>query len=106
MEKTTVGAVGEEWSLTPADRILLAGRVIVFYFSKLVWPQPLIFFYPRWTVSAAELWQWSYPIGVAVVLGLFWFLRNRLGRGPLACSLLFIGMLFPALGFFDVYPFQ
>jgi tetratricopeptide (TPR) repeat protein len=106
MEKTTVGAVGDEWSLTPADRIVLAGRVIVFYLSKLVWPQPLIFFYPRWTVSAAEIWQWVFPAGVAAVLGLLWFFRDRLGRGPLACSLLFIGMLFPALGFFDVYPFQ
>lgn len=106
MEKTTVGAVGEEWSLTPADRIVLAGRVIVFYLSKLVWPQPLIFFYPRWTVAAAAVWQWVFPIGVAAVLAVLWFLRGRLGRGPLAYALLFIGMLFPALGFFDVYPFQ
>jgi tetratricopeptide (TPR) repeat protein len=33
-------------------------------------------------------------------------LRARLGRGPLAAVLFFIGTLVPALGFFDVYPFR
>jgi tetratricopeptide (TPR) repeat protein len=35
-----------------------------------------------------------------------WAARDTLGRGPLAATLIFIGMLFPALGFFDVFPFQ
>ena len=33
-----------------------------------------------------------------------WKLRNR-SRGPLAAVLLFAGILFPALGFLNVYPF-
>ena len=33
-----------------------------------------------------------------------WLLRRRM-RGPLAAWLLFVGSLFPALGFFNVYPF-
>ena len=33
-------------------------------------------------------------------------MRKRLGRGPLAAVLIFAGVLMPALGFFDVYPFR
>ncbi|MGB6042701.1 MAG: tetratricopeptide repeat protein [Pirellulales bacterium] len=42
-------------------------------------------------------------IAVPIVLGL---LRHKLGRGPLAAALLFGGTLFPALGFFNVYPMR
>src|SRR5262249_8779770 len=41
----------------------------------------------------------------AVVVGL-WFARGRIGRGPLAAVLIFAGVLTPALGFFDVFPFR
>lgn len=106
LEKEQVGAIGAEWALGAADRIVLAGRVIVFYFTKLLWPTPLLFFYPRWEVSAASGWQWLFPLVVAAVVAALWAARDTLGRGPLAATLLFIGMLFPALGFFDVFPFQ
>lgn len=106
LEKEHVGAIGAEWALGALDRIVLAGRVIVFYFTKLLWPTPLLFFYPRWEVSAASAWQWLFPAAVGGVLATLWAARDRLGRGPLAAALMFIGMLFPALGFFDVFPFQ
>lgn len=106
LEKEHVGAIGAEWALGALDRIVLAGRVIVFYFTKLLWPTPLLFFYPRWEVSAASAWQWLFPAAVGGVLATLWAARDRLGRGPLAATLIFIGMLFPALGFFDVFPFQ
>ena len=35
-----------------------------------------------------------------------WFARGRIGKGPLAAVLFFTVTLFPALGFFDVYPFR
>ncbi len=31
---------------------------------------------------------------------------ERIGRGPLAAVLIFGGVLVPALGFFNVYPFR
>ena len=67
LEKNHVGASGEEWALAPIERILLAGRALWFYAGKLVWPHPLVFFYPRWQVSAAQPWQWLFPIGVLLV---------------------------------------
>jgi len=110
LEKNHVGASGTEWHLAPAERILVAGRAICFYFGKLIWPDPLVFFYPRWRLDEKNPLQWLFPIGVLVALAVLWQFQRRvggpMGRGPLAVMLLFCGLLFPALGFFDVYPFR
>lgn len=93
-----------EFSLNLLDRCLLAGRVICFYFTKLLWPTDLSFIYPKWTVSAGVWSQYFFPVGVLLVAGLLTYLaRSR--RGPLAAFLIFVGTLFPVLGFFDIYPF-
>jgi tetratricopeptide (TPR) repeat protein len=63
-----------------------------------------MFIYPRWEVSQLIWWQYLFPIGLLAVLAIVWLLRKR-SRGPIAGALLFVGMLFPALGFFNVYPF-
>jgi tetratricopeptide (TPR) repeat protein len=106
LEKHHVGAAEVDWGLSPLDRIVLAGRVICFYATKLAWPQPLAFFYDRWRIDAREAWQWLHPGAVLAATAAAWFARHTLGRGPLAAILLFCGCLFPALGFFDVYPFK
>jgi hypothetical protein len=43
MERNIVGAGGEEWALTPMQRILIAGRATCFYAGKLIWPVHLTF---------------------------------------------------------------
>lgn len=106
MERDVVGAVGEEWNFSRIDRLLIAGRAAWFYAMKLVWPHPLIFFYPRWTIDSTAWWQYLFPLTAAIVLVALWLLRGRIGRGPLAAVLIFGGVLVPALGFFDVYPFR
>ena len=103
VERNFIGAEGADFALSFLQRTLLAGRVVAFYAGKLVWPQPLIFIYPRWTVDVTVAWQYLFPLGVALVLALL-FLRKR--RGLLAAALLFVGSLFPSLGFFNVYPFR
>ncbi len=106
MERTHVGAVGPEWRLSLVERALVAGRAVWFYAGKLAWPDPLIFFYPRWTIDAGAAWQFLFPAAaIALVAGL-WLARRRIGRGPLAAVLVFVGVLAPALGFFDVFPFR
>jgi tetratricopeptide (TPR) repeat protein len=35
-----------------------------------------------------------------------WMTRRRIGRGPLTAVLFFAGTLFPALGFFNIYPMR
>ncbi|HMP82363.1 MAG TPA: tetratricopeptide repeat protein [Verrucomicrobiota bacterium] len=106
LETHHVGARGDEWALSFADRCLIAGRALWFYAGKLVWPVNLTFIYPRWNINAGEWWQWLFPIAALAVLGLLWGQRNRIGRGPLVAALFFCGTLFPALGFINVYPMR
>lgn len=105
LERNVIGASGARFDLGLMDRVLLAGRVIWFYFEKLIWPSDLMFFYPHWNVpEIGKQWFGYLAAAIAVTIAL-WFWRKR-GRGPLATWLLFGGGLFPALGFFNVYPFQ
>jgi tetratricopeptide (TPR) repeat protein len=104
VERAHIGAEGAAFDLTLIERGLVAGRAIWFYLATLVWPANLIFIYPRWDVSQAVWWQYLYPAGAIALVATLWLLRSR-SRAPLAAVLLFIGTLFPALGFFNVYPF-
>ncbi len=103
-EHTLLGAKGAAFNLTLIDRCLLAGRAIWFYLGKLVWPADLLFIYPRWHVSQAVWWQYLFSLAALVLVAVLWGLRRR-WRAPLAGLLFFVGTLFPALGFFNVYPF-
>jgi len=104
VERHFGGAEGAAYSLSGVERGLLAGRVIWFYLAKLFWPLNLSFIYPHWRVSAAVGWQYLFPLGVIALLAALWLVRKR-SRGPLAGVLFFVGTLFPALGFFNAYPF-
>jgi Tfp pilus assembly protein PilF len=97
---------GEEadFTLTLAQRFLLAGRAIWFYLSKLVWPANLYFTYPRWTLDSTQWWQWLYPIAALATTVTLWSIRLR-WRAPLAAWLFFCGTLFPGIGFANVYMF-
>jgi tetratricopeptide (TPR) repeat protein len=106
LERRHVGAMGPEWELSMIERFLVAGRALWFYAGKLVWPAKLTFTYPRWQINPSVWWQYVYPLGVLLVISVLWGLRSRVGRGPLVAVLFFCGTLFPALGFFDVYPFR
>jgi tetratricopeptide (TPR) repeat protein len=105
VERRFVGAQGAAYALDGWQRCLVAGRALWFYLGKLLWPANLVFVYPRWTVSAAEAWQFAFPSAALLVLASLWRGRRRF-RGALAASLFFAGSLFPALGFFDAYPFR
>jgi protein O-mannosyl-transferase len=103
VERKFIGAEGSEFHFSLIERFLIAGRDIWFYLAKLIWPVNLAFIYPRWNVSQTAWWQYLFPAAVLLLLGgLIWWRW----RGPLAGLLFFIGTLFPALGFFNVYPFR
>ncbi|HKE21245.1 MAG TPA: tetratricopeptide repeat protein [Bryobacteraceae bacterium] len=101
VESALIGARGAEFALTAVDRVLLAARALWFYLFKILVPIDLTFFYPRWTIDATVWWQWLFPTALVAA----WILLRRL-RGALAASLIFTGTLFPALGFFNIYPFR
>jgi tetratricopeptide (TPR) repeat protein len=103
VERKFIGAAGAEFHFSIIERFLIAGRAIGFYLGKLFWPVDLVFIYPRWNVSQSVGWQYLFPAAALLWLGvLVW----RRWRGPLAGLLFFVGTLFPALGFFNVYPFR
>jgi protein O-mannosyl-transferase len=106
MEKTYVGATGGEWNISFVARCLIAGRAPFFYIGKLCWPVPLAYYYPRWDIDPQVWWQYLFPAAAAAVIVALWLARRKLGRGPLAAALIFTVVLFPALGFFDIYPFR
>ncbi len=106
IEHQHIGAGRLDLGLSPVDRLLVAGRATWFYASKLAWPVDLCFIYPRWDIDSSESWQWVFPVAVLLVLAAVVWFRRRLGRGPAAAALLFVGTLTPALGFVDAYPMQ
>ena len=105
LERSLYGAKGNEFHLAMLERCLVAGRAVWFHLSKLFWPANLLFMYPRWQISQAVWSQYLYPAAVLLLLLGLWGLK-RWSRAPLAGLLLFIGTLFPTLGFFDVCTFR
>ena len=104
VERNFVGAQGTAFQLSILQRCLIAARDFWFYLFKLLWPVKLTFIYPRWQISGAIWWQYLFPLTLILLLALIWRLRKK-NRGPLAAVLVFLGLLFPALGFINVYPF-
>ncbi len=106
LEQTHVGATGVIFSWTFWERCWIAGHAVWFYLLKLVWPHPLIFFYPRWTIDIHQLSSWIAPVSALLLPIGLWLARNRIGRGPVVAALFFGGTLLPALGFVNIYPMR
>ena len=110
LERTHVGAFGPEWDYAPtaagefAYRSIVAGKAVWFYAHTIVWPANLAFIYPRWQIDPGHLPSYLFPAAALLVVVVLFVLRNRIGRGPLVCVLLFGGTLLPALGYFNVFP--
>jgi tetratricopeptide (TPR) repeat protein len=100
------GASGPEWSQSLFERAAIAGRIIWFYLGKLAWPEPLIFIYPRWKIDPANPLAYA-PLLIALAAAgwLAWRARGAL-RPTLFGALYFGALLFPVLGFFNVYFFR
>ena len=100
------GAMGTGWIFSSAERFLIAGRALWFYLGKLVWPADLIFIYPRWNIDAGDFTQYLFPLTFMALSAILWIFRRLIGREPLTAALFFAGTLFPALGFFNLYPMR
>jgi tetratricopeptide (TPR) repeat protein len=83
------GATGDEFQMGFLDRVLVSGRSFWFYLGKLFFPYPLTFIYERWKVDPAVWWQYVFPVATLGLLGGLWWLRGRIGKGPLVALLHF-----------------
>ncbi len=100
LERAHVGAIGKEWQLFFAERVMIAGRALWFYALKILWPVNLAFVYPKFRV---ETWQWVFPAGVLLAVAVLGLMR---WRGALVAVLFFAGTALPALSFVNVYPMR
>jgi tetratricopeptide (TPR) repeat protein len=106
LEKIHVGATGAEWEMGFLESCLVAGRSLIFYASKLVWPVELVFNYPRFVIDPGVWWQYLFPIGSLAAIASAFLWRDKIGRGTFVSLSFFAGTLFPALGFIAVFPFR
>jgi tetratricopeptide (TPR) repeat protein len=87
-------------------RLAMAGAVPWFYLYKDLWPFELLMIYRRWNIDAGSL-RWYLP-GVALVVSAVVLLclhRRSWARNLIFALGYFLVMLFPTLGFFDMYFF-
>src|SRR3989454_2625221 len=105
-QKFHSGATGPEWAQMWPERLIIAGRAIWFYLGKLIWPDPLIFIYPRWEINSLQLT--AYLPLLAALAGLFalWLIRGKWSRPVFFAAAYFVISPFPVLGFFTVYFFR
>jgi tetratricopeptide (TPR) repeat protein len=119
-QKFHARAVGIDWAQTLPERFIIAGRAIWFYLSKLIWPNPLIFIYPRWDIHPTQLVMWLPLLGALLLLALMWTAgthrrfqsadiphpKQSWIRAVLFAAAYYVVSLFPVLGFFSVYFFR
>jgi tetratricopeptide (TPR) repeat protein len=106
VERHRVGAIGPDWDYSVLQRVVIAGHAVWFYVEKFIAPVRLTFIYPKWSIPRPPNISLLWPVACIFAILLLWILRNRIGRGPLVAALFFVGTLFPALGFVNVYPMR
>lgn len=105
VEVNVVGAGEGGVALGLVERGLVAGRAFWFYIGKVLWPSDLIFIYPRWVIDRSAWVPYLYPAAALTAAAAAWAFRRRT-RWPPAALLYHSAMLFPAMGFFDLYAFR
>jgi len=100
------GAIGAEFAQTWPQRLAIAGWDIWFYLSKLFWPNPLIFIYPRWKIDTTKLVTFLPLVAALGGLLLLWWKRTGPLRPVFVAAAYFVISLFPVLGFFNIYFFR
>lgn len=102
LEKHVVGAAGEMWQFSLWERLVMAVKNFSFYPVKIIYPDNLSFFYPKWALQALT-WQDFFTLGV-ISLTVWKFIFKK---SPAAVAVVIYGILiFPALGFFNIYPMK
>jgi tetratricopeptide (TPR) repeat protein len=105
-QKYHAGATGTEWAQTWPERLIIAGRAIWFYLTKLIWPHPLIFIYPRWQIDSSQVTAYLPLLAALGGLLALWLNRARWSRAVFFAATYYVVSLFPVLGFFSVYFFR
>lgn len=107
LEVTHVLAHGSAFEHGFLQKLLRAAHIFWFYPAKLVYPGQYSFVYPRWNVGPENPLAWAYlGLGVAVLSLAVRYYRKRRSMEPLVTMVAYGVLIFPALGFFNVYFMQ
>lgn len=85
------------------SRLLTAACVFWFYIWKTFIPYPLMFVYPRWTISPANAMTWLPLIACIALAAILFLKRNTWGRAPLFALGFYTVMIAPVLGFLNIF---
>jgi Flp pilus assembly protein TadD len=80
-------------------RLVNVGMAVWWYAGKVFLPNRLMAVYPAWRFDSPDLWEWLPLIALVLLIGLFWFLRNRGTRGAFFAAAYFVIALLPVFGF-------
>jgi tetratricopeptide (TPR) repeat protein len=80
---------------TFAERLIVTGRSLWFYFSKIVWPSNLAMIYERSPADAGDPLQYGYLLAAAIAVWTLVACRRRLPRGAVGGVLFFVVTLLP-----------
>jgi|CZKI01.1.fsa_nt_gi tetratricopeptide (TPR) repeat protein len=97
------GANDPELSRALPERIAAAGNVVWFYLGKLIWPNPLIFIYPRWHVDWTHAATYLPSAAACLALLILWWNREGRIRPVFFSFAYFLVALLPVLGLVDTY---
>lgn len=103
LEVNVVGASGEDFSWNFLQRSYIATRAVLFYISKLLFPVNLSFIYEKWILPEDPFVLLILPVSLFLF---FIICCKRGGKGIFVSFFFFCITLFPALGFFNVYPMK
>ena len=84
-------------------RVAGAGYAVWFYLYKTFLPVNLSMIYPRWEIDVRSALVYLPDLFLIALAVLFWRKRRSWGHPTLAVLIVFAALLFPALGFFDMY---
>jgi tetratricopeptide (TPR) repeat protein len=84
-------------------RLACAGWAVWFYLYKALLPWKLSFVYPRWSIDPSNVLSYVPLLLLAGGLAILWRYRAGWSRPALFAIAYFVVMLFPVLGFFNIY---
>ena len=95
-----------QWAASWQERLATAGAVFCFYLGKLLWPHPLIVFYPDWKIDAGQATSYL-PLAVMIfAFFLLWHQRRTWARPWLFAFAYYLMTLLPVMGLFSMTSFR